>query len=132
VTRDLRSYIRGCRFPKLMSYSHFKCHLDVINDKKVGNRDWSLGTAAAMVNMGGFLASLLVMQAMGLIIGAAGGYSFESFRLAWTVQYVVWVLAAVGILITRKKARRLMKLEQERYGLEGFDSHPGKPAASLR
>ncbi len=43
--------------------------------------------------MGGFLASLLVMQTMGLVIGAAGGYSFESFRLAWTVQYAIWTLA---------------------------------------
>lgn len=25
-----------CRFPKLMSYSHLKCHPNVINDKKVG------------------------------------------------------------------------------------------------
>src|ERR1700741_1662609 len=26
----------GCRFPKLMSHSHLKCHPNVINDKKVG------------------------------------------------------------------------------------------------
>jgi hypothetical protein len=51
-----------------------------------------------------------------------GGYSFESFRLAWTVQYAVWVLAVVGILITRRKARRLMKAEEERSLLESFDS----------
>ena len=74
------------------------------------NPSATLGTAQGMVNMGGFVASLLVMQAMGLILDAAGGYSFESFRLAWTVQYAVWVLAVVGILITRRKARRLMRL----------------------
>jgi MFS family permease len=66
----------------------------------------TLGTATGVVNMGGFIASLLVMQAMGLIIGATGGYSFESFRLAWSVQYVIWAVAAVAILITRRKARR--------------------------
>ncbi len=71
------------------------------------NPSATLGTAQGMVNMGGFIASLLVMQAMGVILGAAGGYSFESFRLAWTVQYAMWTLAVVGILITRKKARRL-------------------------
>ena len=85
------------------------------------NPSSTLGTAQGMVNMGGFIASLLVMQAMGIILGAAGGYSFESFRLAWTVQYAVWVLAVVGILITRGKARRLMKAEQERSLLETFD-----------
>jgi MFS family permease len=103
----------------------------------------TLGTAAGMVNMGGFLASLLVMQAMGLIIGAAGGYSFDSFRLAWTVQYGVWIVSVVGILITRGKARRLMRREQEEerkqedeeeetFGLEGFDGHPAERAAAQR
>jgi hypothetical protein len=81
----------------------------------------TLGTAQGMVNMGGFLASLLVMQAMGLIIGIAGGYSFESFRIAWTVQYAVWGLAVFGILITRAKARRAMTPEQLRSMLEGFE-----------
>ncbi|MDT5336814.1 MAG: hypothetical protein QOD90_2319 [Mycobacterium sp.] len=85
------------------------------------NPSAALGTAQGMVNMGGFIASLLVMQAIGVILGAAGGYSFESFRLAWTVQYAVWVLAVTGILITRRKARRLMKAEQERSLLETFD-----------
>jgi MFS family permease len=86
------------------------------------NPSATLGTAQGMVNMGGFIASLLVMQAMGVILGAAGGYSFDSFRLAWTVQYAMWALAAVGILITRKKARRLMRAEQERSLLETFDA----------
>jgi hypothetical protein len=66
----------------------------------------------------------LVMQAMGLILDAAGNFSFDSFRLAWAVQYAVWVLAVVGILITRRKARRLMRLEQERLLLEGFEAVP--------
>jgi hypothetical protein len=39
MTRELRTYNyhhHHCRFPKLMSYSHLKCHPNVINDKKVG------------------------------------------------------------------------------------------------
>ena len=88
------------------------------------NPSATLGTAQGMVNMGGFVASLLVMQAMGLIIDAAGDFSFDSFRLAWTVQYVVWILAVVGILITRRKTRRLVRIEQERMLLEGFDPAP--------
>jgi MFS family permease len=88
------------------------------------NPSATLGTAQGMVNMGGFVASLLVMQAMGLILDAAGDFSFESFRLAWTVQYAIWALAVVGILITRSKARRLMRVEQERMLLEGFETAP--------
>ena len=85
------------------------------------NPSATLGTAQGFVNMGGFLASLLLMQAMGWILDAAGGYSTDSFRLAWTLQYVVWVLAVIGILITRRKARRLMRAEQERSLLETFE-----------
>jgi MFS family permease len=93
------------------------------------NPSATLGTAQGMVNMGGFVASLLVMQAMGLILDAAGNYSPESFRLAWTVQYAIWILATIGILITRTKARRLMKLQTERMLLETVEAHPaGSPS----
>ena len=92
------------------------------------NPSATLGTAQGMVNMGGFLASLLVMQTMGVVIGAAGGYSFDSFRLAWTVQYAIWALAVIGILVTRKKARRQM--QTERNLLEGFEPHPEETAAA--
>ncbi|BBX08944.1 MFS transporter [Mycolicibacterium aichiense] len=93
----------------------------------------TLGTAQGAVNMGGFLASLLVMQAMGVIIGAAGGYSFESFRLAWCVQYVVWAFAIAGILITRRKARRTIgEIEESRYLLEFFSDSEPTPATPRR
>ena len=82
----------------------------------------TLGTAQGAVNMGGFFASLVVMQAMGAVIGAAGGYSFDAFRWAWCVQYVVWAVAVTGILITRRKARRTIgDIEESRYLLEFFN-----------
>ena len=84
----------------------------------------TLGTASGMVNMGGFIASLLVMQFMGVILDAAGGISFEAFRLAWTVQYAIWALAVVGILITRRKARAVMKANGGQMLMEGFDPSP--------
>jgi len=88
------------------------------------NPSATLGTAQGMVNMGGFVGSLVVMQAMGVILDAAGDFSAESFRLAWTVQYAIWILAVVGILITRRKARRLMRMDHERMLLEGFEAAP--------
>ncbi|NLE78761.1 MAG: MFS transporter [Rhodococcus sp.] len=68
----------------------------------------SIGTAQGMVNIGGFLASLLVIQAIGLILDASGGYTFDGFRMAWLVQYPIWILAITGVLVTRGKARREM------------------------
>jgi hypothetical protein len=84
------------------------------------------------VNVGGFLAALVVMEAMGLIIETSGGYSFNSFRLAWCVQYVLWSVAVVGILITRRKARRTIgDIEESRYLLEYFtDPPPTAPPAT--
>ena len=62
---------------------------------------------------------------MGWVLDHEGGYSVESFRHAWTLQYIVWVLAVIGILVTRRKARRLMKAEQERSLLETFEPARG-------
>ncbi|WP_457144770.1 MFS transporter [Mycobacterium sp. URHB0021] len=97
------------------------------------NPSTTLGTAQGMVNMGGFIAALLVMQAMGLILDATGDFSFESFRLAWTVQYAVWALAVTGILITRRKTRHLLEVEQERMLMEGgFDAVEDLAAPQVR
>jgi len=75
------------------------------------NPSHRMGTAQGMVNVGGFLASLLVIEAIGLVLGAAGGYTASAFRLAWLVQYPVWVFALVGVLSTRRKARRMLAAE---------------------
>jgi MFS family permease len=67
------------------------------------------GTAVGIVNIGGFLASLLVALAVGVLLGLTpGGYTPEGFRLAWTVQYVVWAVALTGVLVARRSARRKM------------------------
>jgi MFS family permease len=68
----------------------------------------SLGVAQSIVNIGGFTATLVVLQVMGWVMEAAGGYTFEAFRLAWLVQYPVWVLATIGIVFERRRARALL------------------------
>ena len=70
-----------------------------------------MGTAQGMVNVGGFTASLLVVQAIGLVLGATGGYTPAAFRLAWLVQYPVWLLAVLGVLVTRRQARAVLAAE---------------------
>lgn len=68
----------------------------------------SLGVAQSLVNVGGFTATLVVLQVMGWVMEAAGGYTFEAFRLAWLVQYPVWALATAGILVERRRTRALL------------------------
>lgn len=67
------------------------------------NPPTSLGAAQGMVNTGGFIAALLMMQIMGIIISAVGGFSFNAFRLAWAAQYGVWAVATVGIVTASRK-----------------------------
>jgi MFS family permease len=71
------------------------------------------GTAVGIVNVGGFVASLLVALAVGVVLGLVGpgGYTPEAFRVAWTVQYVVWAFALTGVLVARRRARRKMAAE---------------------
>lgn len=67
------------------------------------------GRANGVVNVGGFLASLLVMALVGMVLDlrqTAGGtaYGLDDFRVAMAVQYPFWALGALQILRYRRKA----------------------------
>jgi MFS family permease len=74
-----------------------------------------LGTATGMVNVGGFVASLVSIELIGVILDARTGgrtdYTIADFKTAMAVQYVVGAVGLVGILRTRRLARR--KLAEE-------------------
>ncbi|MDT7616898.1 MAG: hypothetical protein QOF00_4345 [Pseudonocardiales bacterium] len=76
-----------------------------IDIARTTNPSSNLGVAQSMVNLGGFLATLVVLAVMGALLTAMGGFTLEAFRVAWLVQYPVWALAVVGVLVTRRKAR---------------------------
>lgn len=71
----------------------------------------NLGTAQGMVNVGGFLASLVVIAAIGGILQVMGGYTFDAFRVAMLAQYPVWIIAIVGVLLTRRSTRKELAAE---------------------
>jgi hypothetical protein len=73
---------------------------------RTSNPASSLGVAQAVINLGGFSASLVVLAAMGLVLDLAGGFTPGAFRLAWLVQYPVWAVGVVCVLLTRRTARR--------------------------
>jgi MFS family permease len=74
-----------------------------------------LGTATGVVNVGGFVASLLTIELVGLILDARTGgsadYHIADFKSAMAVQYVIGAIGLVGILRTRRLARRRMAEE---------------------
>jgi MFS family permease len=67
------------------------------------------GAAVGIVNVGGFSASLVLSLAVGLVLGALGGYTPAAFRAAWSVQYALWAIALVGIVVMRARARRTLR-----------------------
>ena len=74
-----------------------------------------LGTATGVVNVGGFVASLLTIELIGLILDARTGgranYDIGDFKVAMSVQYLIGAVGLVGILRTRRLARRRLAEE---------------------
>src|SRR5664279_2176936 len=76
-----------------------------------------LGSASGIVNVGGFVASLSTVALIGIVLDqvAPGGpstYTVDSFRVAMSVQYIVWVIGLIQILRFRRKARAAQQSEQ--------------------
>jgi sugar phosphate permease len=83
----------------------------------------SLGSANGIVNVGGFLASFVMMFIIGILLDtyariAGGGeasktlYSLAGFRVAFLIQYVVVGIGVVFLVIARRETRRRLH-EQE-------------------
>lgn len=69
-----------------------------------------LGSATGIVNVGGFIASLVMIFLIGLLLdvstpGSSTDYSPRAFALAMSVQYVGWVLGGFQIWRYRHRAR---------------------------
>ncbi|GAA3351919.1 MFS transporter [Amorphoplanes nipponensis] len=75
-----------------------------------------LGTATGIVNVGGFVASLVSILLVGLILDARTGgraaYDIVDFKVAMSVQFAIGVIGLIGILRTRKLVRRRLADEQ--------------------
>jgi len=90
-----------------------------------------LGQATGIVNVGGFLASLLVVFFIGVVLdavtpGASTDYSARAFKLAMCVQYVGWIVGGVQVWRYRRRARaHLARTEPETFrswsGIENWD-----------
>ena len=69
------------------------------------------GRASGVVNMGGFIASLLTMALIGLILdrlAPAGpeSYTLDDFRIAMSAQFLLWGFGAAMIWRYRRRSLR--------------------------
>lgn len=68
-----------------------------------------LGTATAIVNLGGFTAALIAIQVIGVVLDhrAQGqAYDLADYRVAMATQLPFYLIGIAGIYVTRTKARR--------------------------
>jgi MFS family permease len=88
------------------------------------------GSASGVVNVGGFVASLLTVLAIGAVLdlltpGSSTAYDRDAFRAAFAVQYVFWAVGAVGVA----RHRRLLR---ERLARDGVVLVPLRAAVAAR
>jgi len=78
-----------------------------------------LSTATGITNVGGFLAALIAIFAIGLALDLQGAgtpdtYRLDAFRLAFLTQVPLWVLGWTFIVIERRKTRVLLGMDPPR------------------
>ncbi len=75
-----------------------------------------LASATGIINQGGFVASLLLVVAIGLVLdwrtpGTSTAYTPESFPLAMATQYVLWGVGLLQLWRWRRRTRTLIRAE---------------------
>ena len=70
-----------------------------------------LGRATGVVNIGGFMASLVTIGLIGIVLdrlapGGPADYTLDDFRIAMSVQFLFWGLGVVQLVRYRRKSLR--------------------------
>lgn len=78
-----------------------------------------LSTATGITNVGGFLAALVAIFAIGLALDLQGAgtpdtYRLDAFRVAFLTQFPLWALGWTFIVIERRRTRVLLGMEPPR------------------
>jgi sugar phosphate permease len=80
-----------------------------------------MASASGIINQGGFLASLILVIAIGIVLdwrtpGTGSGYTTSAFKWAMSTQYALWALGLVQVYRYRVKTRRVVDRDE----LEGI------------
>jgi nitrate/nitrite transporter NarK len=80
---------------------------------RTSNPKERFASASGIINQGGFIASLVLVIAIGLVLdwrtpGSSTDYTPSAFRWAMAVQYALWGLGLSQVYRFRKQARRVI------------------------
>jgi hypothetical protein len=80
---------------------------------RTSNPKERFASASGIINQGGFIASLLLVIAIGLVLdwrtpGSSTDYTPAGFRWAMATQYVLWAVGLSQVYRFRKQARRVI------------------------
>ncbi len=96
-----------------------------------------LGQASGIVNVGGFVASLLAVLGIGIVLdlltpGRSTDYSPEAYRWAMGVQYLFWLVGGVQVYRFRQRARVHLSDTQPDLlrDMSGLQEYPAPRSAS--
>lgn len=92
---------------------------------RTSNPDERFASASGIINQGGFLASLLLVIAIGVILdwrtpGTSSAYGPSAFRWAMSAQYVLWAVGLTQVWRYRVRTRRVVDRDE----LEGVNKTP--------
>lgn len=78
-----------------------------------------IGMASGIINTGSFTAALFLLFGIGVLLdlqdaGLPETYSWEAFRVAMSLQFVVWGIALAGIVFEFPKAKRALERRRAR------------------
>jgi MFS family permease len=92
-----------------------------------------LGQASGIVNVGGFVASLLTMLGIGMVLdavtaGTSTDYSAGAYKLAMCVQYVGWLVGGIQVWRFRYRARvHLAATQPDTFrSMSGLEEYPAR------
>jgi hypothetical protein len=99
---------------------------------RTSNPPGRLASATGIINQGGFLASLILVVAVGLILdwrtpGSGNSYTPDAFRWAMSFQYLLWGLGLVQIWRYRKRTRARVLTEDPDFWIPESTRGSGLP-----
>ena len=84
---------------------------------RTSNPQERFASASGIINQGGFVASLVLVIAIGIVLdwrtpGGGSDYTPSAFRWAMSTQYLVWALGLVQVYRYRVKTRRVVDRDE--------------------